>query len=108
MSAPPPTPDTVPLQFFFLENGEISSEQDQAAVDAFAADFQGLRHFGTKLGQAMNLKGAWIGAVQESDFSVIYRLDDTDVGPNTTGVGARIGEQALLTELLESLKPGDF
>ncbi|MCP5556536.1 MAG: hypothetical protein H7A55_02175 [Verrucomicrobiaceae bacterium] len=103
MSEQSPSDDAVPLQFFDMENGEISSDEDQGAVDAFAADFQGLRHFGTKLGQAMNLKGAWMGAVQEADFAVLYRLDGPDVGSNATGAGARIGQQALLFELLGTI-----
>jgi|JI10StandDraft_1071094.scaffolds.fasta_scaffold218174_3 hypothetical protein len=105
MSAPSDTDDTVPLQFFDLENGEISSDEDQSSVDAFAADFQGLRHFANKLGQALNLKNAWMGAVQEADFAVLYKLDGPDVNSNASGTGARVGQQALLCEMLEILTP---
>lgn len=100
-----PSADPVPLQLFSLSEGVISSDEPQEAVDAFAADFQGLRHFGLKLGQAMGLKGAWVGAVQEADFAVAFRLEGTETGKDATGSGARVGQQALLFELLQTITP---
>ena len=67
METPP-----LPLQLFTLREGLVSSTADQTLVDAFAADFQGLKHFGAKLGEALELGPPWTGTLQEEDFTLNF------------------------------------
>lgn len=89
-----------PLTLFSLKDGHVESSGDQEIVDAFAADFQGLRHFGMKIGDALNLGTAWSGTLQEEDLTVIYAYHGKGTGPKDPGTGALIGKKALLYELL--------
>jgi hypothetical protein len=89
-----------PLTLFTLKNGLVESAGDQELVDAFAADFQGLRHFGSKIGDALNLGDAWTGTLQEEDLTVSYAYHEEGTGPNDPGAGALIGKKVLLYELL--------
>ena len=96
MSATTPPPLTV----FTLKDGLVESAGGQELVDAFAADFQGLRHFGSKIGDALNLGEAWTGTLQEEDLTVNYAYFGEGTGPKDPGAGALIGKQTLLYELL--------
>lgn len=96
MSATAPTP----LTFFSLKEGLVESSARQDLVDAFAADFQGLRHFGVKIGEALDLGDAWTGIAQEDDLTVAYAYFGEGTGPNDPGAGALIGKKTLLYELL--------
>lgn len=96
MSADKPAP----LTFFSLKEGIIESSARQELVDAFAADFQGLRHYGAKLGEALNLGSPWTGMIQEDDLTVTYAYFGEGTGPNDPGAGALIGKKTLLYELL--------
>ena len=96
MSATKPTP----LTLFSLKEGIVESSADQTLVDAFAADFQGLRHYGTKLGEALDLGTPWTGMLQEDDLTVAYSYFGEGTGPNDPGAGALIGKKTLLYELL--------
>ncbi len=96
MSAAAPTP----LTLFTLKEGIVESTAGQELVDAFAADFQGLRHFGTKIGEALDLGPAWTGTVQEEDLTVTYAYFGEGTGPNDPGAGALISKKTLLYELL--------
>ncbi len=96
MSAAKPAP----LTFFTLKEGVVESSADQELVDAFAADFQGLRHYGTKLGEALDLGAPWTGTLQEDDLTVTYAYFGEGTGPNDPGAGALIGKKSLLYELL--------
>jgi len=96
MSAAHPSP----LTLFTLKDGLVESAADQEIVDAFAADFQGLRHFGSKIGDALNLGDAWTGMVQEADLTVCYAYFGEGTGPKDPGAGALIGKKTLLYELL--------
>lgn len=89
-----------PLTLFSLNEGLVESTADQVLVDAFAADFQGLRHFGSKIGDALNLGDAWTGTLQENDLTVTYAYFGEGTGPNDPGAGALIGKKTLLYELL--------
>lgn len=96
MSAPTP-----PTQAHFtLKEGVVESSAEQSVVDAFAADFQGLRHFGSKMGEALNLGDAWTGTLQEHDLTVTYVYDGEGRGPKDAGAGVLLGRQALLLETL--------
>ncbi|MEN3940463.1 hypothetical protein WJU23_04150 [Prosthecobacter sp. SYSU 5D2] len=88
------------LTLFTLKDGLVESSGDQEVVDAFAADFQGLRHFGSKIGDALNLGEAWTGTLQEEDLTVGYAYHEEGTGPKDPGAGALIGKKVLLYELL--------
>jgi len=92
-----------PLTLFTLKNGVVESSAEQALVDAFAADFQGLRHFGARIGEALNLGSAWTGTLQEADFSLVYGYFGEGTGPEDPGAGALIGKDVLLYELLTKI-----
>ncbi|MES2595511.1 MAG: hypothetical protein V4662_09255 [Verrucomicrobiota bacterium] len=89
-----------PLTVFTLREGVVESSADQTLVDAFAADFQGLRHYGNKLGEALALGSPWTGMIQEEDLSVAYAYFGEGTSPNDPGAGALIGKKTLLYELL--------
>jgi hypothetical protein len=95
-----PATSSPPLTFFSFKEGVIESSGDQELVDAFAADFQGLRHFGTKIGEALQLGDAWAGTVQEDDLTVAYAYFGAGTGPNDPGAGAMIAKKIRLYELL--------
>lgn len=92
-----------PLSHFTLQDGVVESSADQSLVDAFAADFQGLRHFGAKIGDALNLGDPWSGMLQEDDLTVGYAYTGTGTGPKDPGAGALVGKKALLIELLTDI-----
>lgn len=97
------TPSSPPLTFFTIREGVVESSSGQTLVDAFAADFQGLRHFGAKIGQALDLGDAWTGTAQEDDLTVTYAYFGEGTGPNDPGAGALIAKKALLYEILTNV-----
>lgn len=98
---PPDAP--LPLETYELRDGIVESEHSQESVDAFAADFQALRHFGEKLGSAFDLPAPWMGALQEPDYTVVFSSPQGDSENQPTGSGGRIGQRALLFELLSTI-----
>lgn len=92
---PPPT-----QALFTLKDGVVESAADQSMVDAFAADFQGLRHFGNKMGEALDMGEPWTGTLQESDMTVIFLYEGEGTGPKDAGTGVLLGRQSLLLEAL--------
>jgi hypothetical protein len=62
--------------FFDLRGAMIESDQPQEAVDAFAADFQALRHFGLKMGAALNLGSPSAGILSETGHTLAYSNPD--------------------------------
>ena len=96
MSATAPTPLTI----FTLKEGIVESASGQHLVDAFAADFQGLRHFGIKIGEALELGEPWTGTVQEEDLTVNYAYFGEGTGPQDPGAGGIISKKSLLFEML--------
>lgn len=98
MSAPP-----LPLTVLSLKNGVVESAAGQALVDAFAADFQGLRHFGSKIGEALDLGDPWTGMLQETDFTLGYAYFGEGTSPTDPGAGALVGKKMLLYELLTKI-----
>lgn len=95
-SAAPP----VPLQLFTLKDGLVASDSGQEAVDNFAADFQGLRHFGAKIGECMDLGAPWMGTLQEEDFTLNFAYFDAGTSAEDPGAGALIGDRIPMFELL--------
>jgi hypothetical protein len=80
----------------------VESGADQSLVDAFAADFQGLRHFGSRIGETLELGTPWCGAVQEDDFTLAYAYAE-GTGAEDPGAGALIGEKTHLYEMLSTI-----
>lgn len=98
METPP-----LPLQLFTLREGLVSSTADQTLVDAFAADFQGLKHFGAKLGEALELGPPWTGTLQEEDFTLNFAYFDAGTSALDPGAGTMIGENRPFFELLNRI-----
>jgi len=94
-TAPP-----VPLQLFTLKDGLVTSDGGQESVDNFAADFQGLRHFGLKIGECLDLGAPWMGTLQEDDFTLNYAYFDAGTDPQDPGAGALVGERMPMFEIL--------
>ena len=69
----------------------------------FAADFQGLRHFGQKIGEALDLGAPWLAAFREEDYTHLWAFEGLGISPNDPGNGAVITRHAPLMELLESV-----
>lgn len=91
---------SLPLTLFTLRDGLVSSPAAQNLVDAFAADFQGLRHFGAKLGDSLGLGDPWMGTLQEEDYTLNFAYFDSGTSALDPGAGALIGEKRPLFELL--------
>lgn len=91
------------LSLFSLQDGHVESDAPQELVDAFAADFQGLRHFGSKIGESLNLGPAWAGILQEEDLSVGYAYHGEGTGPKDPGAGALVDRKANLYELITQM-----
>jgi len=102
---PPAQP--IALETYDLKDGLVSSELGQTSVDAFAADFQALRHFGEKLGNALDFNAPWMGALQESGYSVAFSTPEKSLDTTPLGKGARVGQRALLFELLSHITEQD-
>ena len=98
MSAPEVLP--LPLQLFTLKDGVVASDSGQEAVNNYAADFQGLRHFGLKVGECLDLGAPWMGTLQEEDFTLNFAYFDAGTDAKDPGAGALIGERTPMFELL--------
>lgn len=98
MSAPEVLP--LPLQLFTLKDGVVASDSGQEAVNNYAADFQGLRHFGLKVGECLDLGAPWMGTLQEDDFTLNFAYFDAGTDAQDPGAGALIGERVPMFELL--------
>lgn len=90
----------LPLQLFNLKDGVVASDSGQESVNNYAADFQGLRHFGLKIGECLELGAPWQGTLQENDFTLNFAYFDAGTDPQDPGAGALIGERIPLFELL--------
>jgi len=99
-----PTPtDNNELQLFVMRAGVIESETGQEAVDHFAADFQGLRHFATKIGETLELGDPWQGAFREPDYTLMFAYPSAGTGVEDDGRGGRVANRVPLFELLETI-----
>lgn len=88
------------MQLFTMRDGLVTSVHGQDAVDNYAADFQGLRHFGSKLGEAIDLGDPWMGTLQEDEFTLNFAYFDAGTSPADPGAGALVGSAIPLFELL--------
>lgn len=85
----------IPLQRFLVRAGQVESDAPQEVVDNYAADYQGLRHFGQKIGDALDLGEPWSASLREAQFTLNFaQLDDG------LGAGALIGRRDSLAGLL--------
>jgi hypothetical protein len=92
------TTDSDAPKFFHVQSGEVIGTTGQEDANAFAADFQGLRHFGNRIGEALDLGAPWLGAFQETDFTHLWAIP---VAAEDVAQGAMVGRRTLLAELLE-------
>lgn len=92
-----------PLTTFTLKNGVVESGADQSLVDAFAADFQGLRHFGSRIGEALELGAPWTGTLREEDFTLGYGYFSEGTGAEDPGAGALVGKHTPLYDMLSTI-----
>jgi hypothetical protein len=91
------------LQTFQMNAGRIESDAGQTAVDHFAADFQGLRHFGAKIGATLELGEPWMGAFREADATLMFVYPTDGVGPDDPGKGGMADSRVALYEMVETL-----
>lgn len=59
---------------FSVIDDQVHSQTGQQDADDFAADFQGLRHFSDKVGEALNLGTCQYASLRESEFSAVYAV----------------------------------
>jgi hypothetical protein len=85
-------------KLFVIHDGAVSGNTSQDDANAFAADYQGLRHFSNRVGEALNLGTGWLGAFREADFSHLWVVPgaDTDLAK-----GVMLERRAILSEMLE-------
>ena len=95
------------LDTFQMIAGRIESDAGQTAVDNFAADFQGLRHFGAKIGAALDLGDPWMGAFREADSTLMFVYPSVGVGPDDPGKGGSTGSRVALYEMIQTLSIED-
>jgi hypothetical protein len=93
-TAPDPT-----LKMFEFHDGTVSGDTSPEDAENFARDFQGLRHFAQKMGNALDLGDVWMGGYREADFTHLWScsLD------GKSGQGAVIARHAPLFELLQNI-----
>ncbi len=91
------------FEIFHMQSGRIESDAPQELVNGFAADFQGLRHFGAKIGGTLDLGEPWQGAFREADYTLMFVYPSVDVGPEAQGKGGLIKSNVPLYEMVETL-----
>lgn len=68
------TEEYLEFRRFKVSQGQAHSQTGQQDADDFAADFQGLRHFSEKIGEALNLGSCSYAALREPSFSMIFAI----------------------------------
>ena len=91
------------LKRYELRDGNVLGDTSEEDVLHFAADFQGLRHFGQKIGEALELGTPWLGAFREADFTHLWAYDGSATLPSDPANGVVIARHAPLVELLEEV-----
>ena len=97
---------SVELKRFEIRDGNVSGDTSEEDVKHFAADFQGLRHFGQKIGESLDLGTPWLGAFREADFTHLWAYAGNHSLPTDPGNGAMIARHSALVELLEEVFEG--
>ena len=101
-----PSAPSAELKRFQICDGNIVGDTSEEDATHFAADFQGLRHFGQKIGEALDLGAPWMGAFREEDFTHLWAYEGLGLSANDPGNGAVIARHAPLMELLENVSAG--
>ncbi len=92
-----PDLDTSP-KFFKIQGSSVVGDSGQEDTNHFAADFQGLRHFGQKIAEALDLEGPWHAAFREQDFSHFWA---TETHEGNSGAGVMVAKRIALIELFD-------
>ncbi len=90
----------IPLQRFLVRDGQVESDAPQEVVDNYAADFQGLRHFGQKIGDVLDLGMPWAASLREEQFTLNFTQLESDLGAGAL-IGRRDSLAGLLTEVTQ-------
>jgi hypothetical protein len=94
------------LRKFEIQNGLVISESGQQDADDFAADFQGLRHFGDRVGGALELGGVVYATLHEPAFTFLFKIAN-DGGSQTRTTGAMIAANVSNNEILAAITPAN-
>jgi hypothetical protein len=87
------------LKVFEFKDGTVTGVTGASDVKDFAADFQGLRHFADKIGEALELSPVWLGGMREADFTHLWNCTPD----GNSGKGAIIASAAPFFELLQHI-----
>lgn len=96
-------PSSAEVIFFQIENGSVSGDATQEETEAFAADLQGLRHFASRLGFALDLGDAWHAGFREEDFTHLWACTSEGTSETDPAAGAMAGRHLPYYELIEHL-----
>lgn len=93
---------------FEIAEGKVAGDGTQEQTENFAADLQGLRHFGRRIGAALDLGEPWHGGFREDDFTHLWSCTTERTGDTDPAQGAMIEERVPYYELIETLtQPAD-
>jgi hypothetical protein len=102
---PPPVP--AEMIAFEIADGSVVGEATQEETEAFAADLQGLRHFGRRMGLALDLGEPWHGGFRESDFTLLWTCTSDATDDNAPAKGGVVPKAVPYFELISTLTEGD-
>lgn len=91
------------LMRFEIAGGKVAGDGSQEQTENFAADLQGLRHFGRRIGAALDLGEPWHGGFREDDFTHLWAYTTERTGDADPAQGAMIDQRAPYYELIETL-----
>lgn len=91
------------LLLFELADAKVVGEATQEETENFAADLQGLRHFGRRIGAALDLGEPWHGGFRETDFTHLWACTTEATGDAAPAHGGMIGKRVPYYELIETL-----
>lgn len=98
-------PPTLPQERipFEIANGAVVGEATQEETEAFAADLQGLRHFGRRMGAALDLGEPWHGGFRESDYTLLWACLTEGTGDKDPARGVVVNQKASYFDLINEL-----
>ncbi len=88
---------------FEIADGNVVGEATQKETEDFAADLQGLRHFGRRIGSALELGEPWHGGYREDDFTLLWASTTEQTSDTAPAQGAMIEKKVPYYELIETL-----
>ena len=92
---------------FEIANGAVVGEATQEETEAFAADLQGLRHFGRRMGDALDLGEPWHGGFREPDYTLLWACVTEGTGEKDPARGVVVNQKASYFELINELSEGE-